>query len=239
MTESTITAPRPAGTPSSSARTAETLLTPSEAVLLHGDRFAKPDTIRTLGETLLLDDARKVDAEELAETALATAVLANVDAGGLRIELRTNRHLFGLVKTRSIVVQGREATPSWPAGSLEAAVLSRRPESGTRKMSDLLYDVLETDTAQPPLHALGLIKRGLAGRGLLDDEETKKLRVFTSIRQVPSATLRGADLAPHLQRAEELLAPWRERTEEWKYLLKAASEALGRRTEMDRDVDWD
>lgn len=243
MNDPALTASRPGAGATSSACSAEEYLTPSETVLLQGDRFARRDTIRTIGEKLLLDESTKVDATELAETALAAAVLANVEAGAMSVELQTNRHLFGLVKTRSMVVENREENPAWAEGSLEAAVLSMRPESGSRKMADLLYDVLEEDTGNPPLHALGLIKRGLAARGVLREEEAKTLKVFTTTRQVPTDELRSADLAPHLERAESLLAPWRERLEEWKYLRKAAGEALGRRAERSDDdfgdMDWD
>lgn len=210
-------------------------VTPSEAVLLHGDRFAKSDTILTTGETLLLNGA-KVAAEDLSRAALAAAVLANERAGAIRLEVRTEKHLFGLIKTRRIYAETADAAPAWPRGSLEAVLLACRAETGARKVADILYHVMEEDSPAPARQVLHLIKRGLIGRGLLKTQETKVLKVFKGTRHIPSESLRDADTEASAGLAEELIAPWRDgRPDEWERLGKAISEALSRRKEVDHD----
>ncbi|HEX2093987.1 MAG TPA: hypothetical protein VHG28_16410 [Longimicrobiaceae bacterium] len=67
--------------------------TPTELVLLHGDRFAgEAGMLR--GKEELLTGAGKVSADQLAEAVLAALLLGSEQAGGIRLEARAKKALL-------------------------------------------------------------------------------------------------------------------------------------------------
>lgn len=203
--------------------------TPSETVLLHGRRFAgEAGMLRAREE--LLTGAGKVSTDQLAEAALAAAVLGMERAGAARLDARTKKALFGLVSRKALFVS--PAGPgSWPEGTVEWHL--RRRLTGETEVGDLLHDWLERDTSHPASDVLARVKRGLSARGLLEAVEVKKLKIFTTyeyrLPESTAATLRGHspdEVRAVLDEAE------RSRPEVWQLLKKQVASALARRTEQ-------
>lgn len=217
--------------PEAQAAVGTARLTPSETVLLHGDRFAGEAGVLK-GKEELLADARKVSADQLAEAALAAAVLGSEQAGGIRLEARTRKVLFGLMSRKTLY-----ATPAgaaeWPEGTLEAQFRARLTTE-PREVKDVIYDLLERDTSYPASDVLDRVKRGLSERDLLEREEVKKLKIFTTYRyRLPEGT--AALLREQTADPVRGLLDGCERTrpEVWQLLRKHIGSALAMRREID------
>ncbi len=204
-------------------------LTPSETILLHADSFTPMITAKT-GEDLLLREGR-VAAEPLSRALLAVALLANERRGSLRLEVKATSSLFGLLKRRRLVALPLSVAPHWPDGTLEASMHSHLA-AGERTVRDLVYRMLEGDSAVPGLLAPGLVKRGLGARGLLESRTTRVLKVFTASTWAPAPGLDSLAAARNTDEAREVLSACEtERPELWEMLNKDIAAAIGNRTE--------
>ena len=207
-------------------------LTPSETVLLHGDRFAgEAGMLR--GRTELLTAARKVSTDELAEAALAAMVLGSERAGAVRLEVRARKVLFGLMSRQTLyaeAVGGAGDAP--PEGTLEAQFRARLG-AGPKEVGEAIYEMLERDTHSPAEDVLDRVRTGLFGRGLLERDEVKKLKFFTThVYRLAAGTpelLREQPADPVRRLLDECE---RSRPEVWKLLGKHVGGALARRTEQ-------
>jgi hypothetical protein len=208
------------------------LLAPSERVLLDGDRFVGAPSLTTGKEELLLKSDRKVALNPLAERTLAAAVLGAERAGALKLELRQRKALFGLRTVTELYAVRNGATDHFPEGSLEQS-FARHFADGERVVSALLHDAMEEDSGWPAAHALFLVKRGLSARGLLETEERKRLKLFTTSRLIATDALRELASRESGEGEQALLAACeRERPEIWKRLTKEIDDALVRRREV-------
>lgn len=217
---------------------------PTEIAYLNGERFeglggrAK----RVLGSSVpLLHADRKMPAPDLALGLLATAALANVREGALRLETRDKRELLGLRKVQTIYFEpGDGAPPAWPAASLEAAFLPAVAQARTREADAVFAELLADTTSDGWQHAIELVRRGLNERGLLALEEARTMKVFKTRSWVlPEETLRGA-------RAEDVEGVFglverlrKEAPDSWEILEREITQAVNRRTQSDDDHDWD
>lgn len=214
-------------------------LTPSEQVLLNGQQFASQPGRAGQKEKLLAADAT-VSAPELAESALAAAVLANETAGALGLQTERRSSLFGLLKRSAVTVAGLPHSPTWPDGTLEAAML--RLVAGKRlDLNEMLFQLLEVKDPSPARHTLRLVKRGLAARGLLLESAEQKRFIVVGAGgdyRLPQAT---ADLLaqPSTGGAGDLIDRCRsERPELWKALGSEVMRAFSRRTEHTDAPGW-
>lgn len=205
-------------------------LTPSETVLLHGDRFAgEAGMLRA--KTELLTAEKKVSTDQLAEAALAAMVLGSEQAGSIRLEARAKKVLFGLMSRKTLFAEAiGGATP--PEGTLEAAFRARLG-AGPREVDDVVYEMLERDTHHPAEDVLDRVQAGLFGRGVLERDEVKRLKFFTTYRYRPAARtmdlLREQPADPVRRLLDECE---RSRPEVWQLLRKHVAGALSRRTEQ-------
>ena len=205
-------------------------LTPSETVLLHGDRFAgEAGMLR--GKTELLTAEKKVSTDQLAEAALAAAVLGSEQAGAIRLEARTKKVLFGLMSRQTLYAEAAGGAAP-PQGTLEAFFLAALG-TGPREVDDVVYEMLETDTDYPAETVLDRVRLGLFGRGLLERDEVRKLKFFTTYRYrlAPAAAelLRGQPADPVRRLLDEAE---RGRAAVWQLLRKHIGSALARRKEQ-------
>lgn len=83
-------------------------LTPSEVVLLNGERFAGK---RLVGNVRLLHTDRKVAAEQLARAVLVAAFLANEADDAIRFETGELPRWFGLRSRTALFVAPDEPAP--------------------------------------------------------------------------------------------------------------------------------
>jgi hypothetical protein len=199
-------------------------LTPSECVMVYGDRFAKPAGM--LGDKeVVLASGTKVDADDLAVHAMAAAFLACEQAGSIRFEHREGKALFGLMKTKSFHVLPGGSRGGWPAGSLEDWV--EKGAQNSPKVVDLGKGLLnDQEVRSPALVMFTRLKAGLAQRGLLHAESKTTLKVFTTVTysatDATHAAARGGTEA-----AQRLLAGAKEsRPDFWKELARELQSAV-------------
>jgi hypothetical protein len=221
--------------PTSAPLTRTATFTPSELVLLHGDRFAAKAGMLTAKERLLRSDL-EVATRDLGFAAIAVALLANEHAGVVRFEQRTKKALFGLVKNDNVVMAPTGARAEWHEGSLEAAVQGA-VRGGEVDVGDWLAEYLGSDSADPWGVLLYRAKVAMASRGLLALEDRKALKLITyrAYGVVGDTDRLAAEESPDavqrlLDRAE------RERPDLWKALTKEIEGAVSKRTEHE-DVD--
>jgi hypothetical protein len=179
---------------SDAVSTATPPFAPSELVVLFGDRFA-PEAGLLAAKEEILTSAIKVNAEKLMTAAVATAVWAVHRSGAARLEMRTGKALFGLMKTQKLhIVRGTGAS-GFPAGSIEAHIAGAA--HAEPEVQKLLEAYIGGETVDPSGLILGKIKRGMATRGLLDIVERTTMMVFTTADfALPEATRAAAAREP-------------------------------------------
>lgn len=176
--------------------------TPSELVVLFGDRFAEEGGMLTVKEEVLTSGA-KVSAEQLGQAAALAALLAADRAGTLKLETRTGKALFGLLKTEKLHAAPGAAAAAWPEGSLERALSEGAAKAPT--VQDLFQAVLSEESYNPWQRLAAMIRAGLAKRGLLEVEEKKTLKIFTTATfTLPDAT-RAAAARQDVEAVRDLL----------------------------------
>lgn len=205
------------------------VFTPSERVLLFGDRFAKAAGM--LGDSeVVLSSGAKVGADELAVNAIAAAYLACEQAGAVRLEIRQGKAMFGLVTTRSLHVAPGQKHVSWPEGSLESWVVQgagREP-----KVSGLSQGLLCSGKENSPSQTMfGRLKAALAARGILHAESKTTLKVFTSVTYTFPDHARAAAEQGGTQHVQALLDACRQqRPDVWKELKGGIDSAINAMT---------
>ena len=132
-------------------------LTPSDLVLLE----MMPRSNKELHGVVRVqvDDPPSAGIERL----LATALLANEEAGALRLEM---------VKKKVVAVAVGNAT-EWPTGSLESTL----GKHGA--VSDIIYDWIGTTSDDPENRAVKRIMTAMVNRTLLEVDKKRVLKLFT------------------------------------------------------------
>jgi hypothetical protein len=214
-------------------------LAPSELVLLRGERFASK---ALLGNVQLLLSEESVSVAKLGEAILAAAFLACHAAGSIRLETRQKKTMFGLRKVERLLATPADVSISWPAGCVETTIveLSRRyAGEDEHEVRNIVFRWLAQDHVNPWQATIDLIHAGLAGRGLLDRFDEKRLKVFVVTRyEVPSSTREMAMHQP-VGLILEMLTEYQEKQADlWKLLVSELKAAIRSRTE-DTDTDFD
>jgi len=194
------------------------VLTPSERVLLFGDRFSTPAGMLGYNE-VVLSSGTKVDAEKLAQNAFAAAFLADEQAGAIHLELRQGKAMFGLMKTEKLHAVPGQKQVGWPQGSLEALIAaSVQPQP---EVDDLVSGILGDRANSPAQNLFARMKAALAARGVLHAEEKKTLKVFTSITYtLPDATRAAAEQTGAAHVEQMLRACEQQRPQLWVALTR-------------------
>jgi hypothetical protein len=217
-------------------------LAPSELVLLNGEKFASKVL---LGNVDLLHSGMSVSATQLGQAILATALLANEQAGAIRLEIRKKKALFGLRRVDSLYAAPIDFGVAWPAHSLESEIqrLAKqlRDAKERNEVSSVIYAWLRQDSAAPWQSVVEWVKSGMASRGLLRTVEEKRLKILTVTHfELPEST---ASLAAQqsVEPIHQLLESCEKtRPEVWKMLAKQITAAIKARTEQQgADMDFD
>ncbi len=155
-------------------------LTPSEVVLLHGERFA---TRAIAGNVTVPGTDRTVAADRLATAILSAAFLANEEADAIRFEVGERARWLGLGSRTALFVVPDGPDPEWPRHTLEWAIPTflegMEPVGETDRVHvgaliDAFFDGDETD---PWRYVIELVKDGLAARDLLERRRERWLRL--------------------------------------------------------------
>jgi hypothetical protein len=151
-------------------------LTPSEIVILHGDKFVPQ--ARFTSVKLPHKDA-KVAIDHLLQTMLAAAILANEQAGVLALQTGQTK----VLKHKRDTLFARLVGPiaGWPEHSLEAAMCQQATlllaDQG-REANHLVYGWLGARLNSPWQFAFGRVRMNLVSRGILETIKVKKLLIF-------------------------------------------------------------
>jgi hypothetical protein len=212
--------------------TAAQAFSPSELVLLFGDRFT-PEAGMLASKEEILSSGVKVNAQKLMETAMRAAVWSLHRAGAAKLEIRQGKALFGLIKTRTLHLVRGSAPSSFPEHSLESVLAEAAGQE--KPLDDVLAAFIGQEVADPPTRANGLIKAGMSRRGLLESEEKKTLMVFTSVAYTLPAATRELASRHSLNPIKQLLAEVEQKEPE---LFKAVDKAIdSARVKMTEDRD--
>jgi len=221
-----MTDPQPAATP--------LVITPSERVLLFGDRFAK--SAGMLGDKEeILSSGTKVVADDLASKMMLAAFLACERAGAIRLEKRQGKAMFGLMKTSSLHLVPGPKPVGWPEGSLESWIVqgaAREP-----KFSDWAQALLGSQKSyQPALEMFARLKGVLAARGVLHAEEKKTLKIFSSVTYSLPPQARAAAEQGGTEHVQRMLDECREqRPELWNDMTRGITSAINWMTQSAPD----
>jgi hypothetical protein len=214
-------------------------LTPSEVAFLNGEQFAQKVM---LGNVDLLHNNEKVSLTQLGMAILSAAFLGCEEAGAFSLGIGERKAMLGLRKVRELYAVPGNAQVRLPEESLEAVLAGlakRYEERDDHTVQNLVYAWLREDTSSPWNNAMGLLKAGMAKRGLLDTREEKKLKIFTvthySVAEETKRLLRGQSFAS-VKRMLESCA--QSHPEKWKLLESGIKKAISARTESsDNDAD--
>jgi hypothetical protein len=204
-------------------------ITPSERVLLFGDRFSKPAGMLGYSE-VVLTSGNKVDADTLATSAVAAAFLANEQAGAIRLEPRQGKAMFGLMKSEHLHAVPGPRQVGWPDGSLERVIsvsVQQHP-----KVDDLVSRIIQTRVQSPGQMLCNRVKSGMAHRGVLYAEEKKTLKIFSSVTyHLPDHTRHAAEQTGAAHVEQMLAATQQQRPQLWALLTRNIKSAITFMTE--------
>lgn len=187
------------------------VFTPSEMVVLFGDRFA-PEAGMLVPSEVVLTSRAKVSSGALMGAAVKAALYTVHRSGAARLQLQEGTAMFGLRKTHNVALLQGLGTAEFPAGSLEAFLLESAVME--REVEDVLKSFIGEEVSNPAQRVLGLIKRGLSERGMLEAEMRKTMLVFTTIDYVlPPDTRLAAEAQPVLP-VQQLLRHYAQREPE-------------------------
>lgn len=211
------------------AAPAPLVLTPSERVLLFGDRFSTPAGMLGYSE-VVLSSGNKVDADKLATSALAAAFLANEQAGAIALEPRQGKAMFGLMKTEHLHAVPGPRQVGWPEGSLERVIAGSVQHQP--KVDDLVSGIIGQRSKSPAQAICARVKAALAQRGVLHAEEKKTLKIFTSVTySLPDHARHAAEQGGTAHVEQTLAAAQQQRPQVWALLTRNIKSAITFMTE--------
>jgi hypothetical protein len=188
-----------------------TAFAPSELVILFGDRFA-PEAGLLASKEEILTSGVKVNAEKLMNAAMKAALYAVHRSGAAELRLRAGKALFGLMNTQKLFLLQGSGSAQFPAGSLEAYLLEQAVLE--TEVEAVLKAYIGEESSNPPQRALGLMKRGMSERGMLEAEMKKSMLFFATVDYVlPAATRMAAEAEP-LEPVQQLLRDFEQREPE-------------------------
>jgi hypothetical protein len=155
-------------------------LTPSEIILLNPEQFAAEGTMLKGGSFQSLTSPAKAGHQELTTALLAAALLANEQAGNVRLTVVQKKAMLGLKTVNAVKVELVGDAVPWPQASFEWFIhegVRKQP----REAADLFTSMLLTNSQYPWSLASMICCASLAERGFLIGEEKKKLLVLKTV----------------------------------------------------------
>lgn len=206
-------------------------LIPSEQVYFNGEKFAAAKGI--FNKISLMHTSVQVNRVELAQHMLAAAFLANEQAGLMRLELRQKKVLFGLSSKTTLFADPTGQPPRWPGDCLEADLLAAAGRAANSEVGSIVSAWLGRNYSDPYDEVFGRAKMYLAGRGLLDMQEERKLKIFVSRSFSLPARSRDFIAAQPLEPLNALLQGCQSaRPQVWQELLQQVKKAIDSRQEQ-------
>jgi len=195
--------------------------TPSELILLNGDRFA-PE-VEKEGHQLLCSDGM-VDGHYLAVMMIAAAFLANEEMSALTIDMITTRkNIFSTASRHTIQSRPKGQTPNWNGYTLESAILFSSGHffsiKGDNSVRNIVYTILLENRRRPWEKVIEFVEWGLATSNWLMPVEGDAAKAFQTPFICPVKVQELAFSQP-LSPIKQLFATCKKSTPEvWKQLL--------------------
>jgi hypothetical protein len=205
--------------------------TPSELVVLFGEKFAEEGGMLTAKEEALVS-RMKVSAEKMAQAALAASLLANERIGAVRLEHRKGKAMFGLMNTEKLHVVLGDYESAWPDGTLESTVALLA--HGGPTIAELFQSAIGSESHNPGQQVCAMVKAGLAGRDLMDVAERKMMGLITVPHFVLRDEVRRLAMAESPAEVQAMLRKTeKERPQIWQQLVKEIGSAMTWMTKSD------
>jgi hypothetical protein len=201
--------------------------TPSEFILLNGDRFS-PE-VDNGGHQLLCSDGM-VNGNHLAVMMTAAAILANVEENALEIEVRKKKAgLFSTAK-EALFIHPVGQGPSWNGYTLESAILFSSGQfnamQGDYTVRNVVYTILQEDRKDPWQKIIEFVEWGLATSNWLIPVEGDAATAFQTPFICPEKVQDLAFSQPE-EPIKRLFSDCKRNTPElWKLLLAEINQAL-------------
>jgi len=143
--------------------------TPTEYILLNGDKFA-PESGGPNKLALLCSDGF-VDGATLAKLICVGAILANEEEGALTLNLEQSKKIFGLKETTRLVIRPTGRPSNWNGFTLETAILFVCTQAyavpGDYSVKNIIYNIVAEDRPRPWEKIVELVEGGLASSNWL------------------------------------------------------------------------
>jgi hypothetical protein len=160
----------------------ESSFTPSEYILLNGDKFS-PESNSENKIHLLCSDGT-VDGEYLAALMVTAAILANEEEGALTLELTQTKKMLGLKESAHLILRPVGTTPNWNGFTLESGILFIASQAyavpGNYSVQNTIYNILATEKPQPWTKIIDLVEWGLASSNWLMPVGKEAAGVFST-----------------------------------------------------------
>lgn len=202
--------------------------TPSEYILLNGEKFA-PEP-RGEDRLPLLCSESMVDGVYLTTLMLAAAVLANEEEGALEIEIVQSKKAFGLKGTNELILRPKGQTPNWNGYTLESGIMfvasQAYGKAASPSMKNAVYTLLTQDRLRPWEKIIELVEWGLASSNWLLPVEGEAAAAFSTPFICPAKVRELAFAQPSAPIVNMLTTCKKNRPEIWRQMMAEIGEAF-------------
>ncbi len=202
--------------------------TPSEYILLNGDKFA-PES-RGEHKLYLLCSDGIVDGVYLTTLMCAAAILANELEGALEIDLVKKKTAFGLKENQELNLRPCGQTPNWNGYTLESGVMFAASQMyaspGDHTARRTIYTTLAKDRLNPWEKVVELVEWGLASSNWLMPVEGEAAAAFSTPFICPAKVRDLAFSQPSTPIVNLLTACKKSRPEVWRQLMTEIGQAF-------------
>lgn len=202
--------------------------TPSEFILLHGDKFA-PEVKQSDGHQLLCSDG-VVNGSYLAMMIIAASILANEEVGALAIEIRQKKKLFSSKQTSDVYIHPVGQSPNWSGYTVESAILFISGQlfavQGEYTVYNVVHSMLLEDRKDPWQKIIEIVEWGLASSNWLLPVEGDAAAAFQTPFICPEK-VRELAYAQPIDPIRQLILNCKNNTPEiWKLMLAEIEQAF-------------
>jgi hypothetical protein len=202
--------------------------TPSEYILLTGDKFS-PESQGENQLPLLCSDG-SVDGMYLASLMCAAAILANEDEDAMILEPTQTKRMFGLKESTHLIIRPAGVSPKWNGFTLESGVLFIASQAyavpGDYSVYNTIYNILVEARPKPWMKIIELVEWGLASSNWLMPVEGGASGVFSTPFICP-AKVRDLVLSESPVPVVNLLTSCKKtRPEIWRQLMAEINQAF-------------
>jgi hypothetical protein len=205
--------------------------TPSEYILLNGDKFA-PESKGKEGHNLLCSDGA-VNGPYLSAMLILAAVLANQEEDALTISMTQRKKLFNPTPQFNVSLKTVGIPPNWSGYTLETAVLFITGQLFVLRnectLHDLVFEIIREDRPDPWQKIIEIVEWGLASSNWLMPVEGVAAEAFLTPFICPANVRELALSQPKAPVNDLLTACKRDTPDIWKQMWSEIEQAFKER----------